>query len=80
MEQSLAQGRLWFFDHLKQSIYPKPFTAPLRGYLSYQAALHTAENRPYAFSTNFFEQDDVYKQVVQPSRGLGFKLIYGCSA
>jgi hypothetical protein len=79
MEQSLAQGHLWFFDHLKQSIYPKPFTAPLRGYLSYQAlqaALHTAENRPYAFSTNFFEQDDVYKQVVQPSRGRRFKLIY----
>ncbi|KAI9728356.1 MAG: NRPS [Chrysothrix sp. TS-e1954] len=71
VEQSFAQGRLWFLDQLNlgASWYLMPLAVRMRGPLRFEAlttALHALEQRHETLRTTFEEHDGVGMQVVQP--------------
>ncbi|GKT95948.1 AMP-binding enzyme [Colletotrichum tofieldiae] len=71
VEQSFAQGRLWFLDQfdLGASWYIMPLAVRLRGSLNVEAltaALHALELRHETLRTTFEEHDGVGVQVVHP--------------
>ncbi|RYP40686.1 hypothetical protein DL767_001544 [Monosporascus sp. MG133] len=73
VEQSFAQGRLWFLDQLKlgASWYLIPYGVRMRGPLRIDAltiALLALEQRHETLRTTFEEQDGVGVQVVHASR------------
>ncbi|KAI9148687.1 Enniatin synthetase [Paramyrothecium foliicola] len=77
VEQSFAQGRLWFLDQLSlgTSWYLIPLATRLRGPLridALTAALHALEQRHETMRTTFEERDGIGMQVVHES---GPKLI-----
>ncbi|KAI0543201.1 hypothetical protein GGR58DRAFT_519334 [Xylaria digitata] len=72
VEQSFAQGRLWFLDQLKfeASWYLIPYGVRMRGTLRVDAlttALLSLEQRHETLRTTFEEQDGVGMQVVHAS-------------
>ncbi|KAF2462697.1 AMP-binding-domain-containing protein [Lindgomyces ingoldianus] len=74
VEQSFAQGRLWFLDKLNLGAsYIMPLVTRLRGQLSINAltcALHALEQRHESLRTTFEDHADIGMQVVQPFRPL----------
>ncbi|KAJ4207530.1 Nonribosomal peptide synthetase 30 [Fusarium solani] len=80
VDQSYAQGRLWFLDRLYPGLtwYLMPFTARLRGVLRLDAlhiALQAIENRHEALRTTFMSQDNVDLQEVHPFVPQELKLV-----
>ena len=72
VEQSFAQGRLWFLDQLNLGAtwYLMPFAVRMRGPLQIDAlttALYALEQRHETLRTTFEEHDGVGMQVIQPS-------------
>ncbi|KAJ4156272.1 hypothetical protein NW754_007896 [Fusarium falciforme] len=73
VQQSFAQGRLWFLDrfNLNAAWYIMPFGVRLRGPLrvdALQTALRALEERHELLRTTFEEQDGVGMQIVHPPR------------
>ncbi|KAH7323159.1 hypothetical protein B0I35DRAFT_477044 [Stachybotrys elegans] len=71
VEQSYAQGRLWFMDQLHPGLswYLMPFAMGIRGPLrkdALQAALHALESRHETLRTTFMTRDGVSYQTVLP--------------
>ncbi|RAK94915.1 non-ribosomal peptide synthetase [Aspergillus ibericus CBS 121593] len=71
VEQSFAQGRLWFLEQLHSNLswYHLPLAFRLRGPLhldSLEAALLAIEQRHETLRTTFEDRDDVTIQVVHP--------------
>ncbi|KAJ3491955.1 hypothetical protein NLG97_g5492 [Lecanicillium saksenae] len=71
VEQSFAQGRLWFIDRLypKSKWYLMPFAVHLRGPLhldALQAALMALEERHEPLRTTFAHKDGKDLQIIQP--------------
>ncbi|KAI1181191.1 non-ribosomal peptide synthetase [Nemania sp. FL0916] len=80
VEQSFAQGRIWFLDQLKldASWYLIPYGVRFRGPLRIDAltvALLALEQRHETLRTTFREQDGVGVQVVHASLIKGLKVI-----
>ncbi|UPK92404.1 hypothetical protein LCI18_003339 [Fusarium solani-melongenae] len=80
VDQSYAQGRLWFLDRLYPGLtwYLMPFTARLRGVLRLDAlhiALQAIENRHEALRTTFMSRDNVDLQEVHPFVPQELKLV-----
>ncbi|KAJ4168486.1 Nonribosomal peptide synthetase 30 [Fusarium falciforme] len=80
VDQSYAQGRLWFLDRLYPGLtwYLMPFTARLRGVLRLDAlhiALQAIENRHEALRTTFMSRDNVDLQEVHPFVPQDLKLV-----
>ncbi|GKT95947.1 AMP-binding enzyme [Colletotrichum tofieldiae] len=72
VEQSFAQGRLWFLDKLNVggAWYIMPLAVRMRGPIQIQAlqtALHAVEQRHETLRTTFEEHDGVGVQIVNPS-------------
>ncbi|CAH0046828.1 unnamed protein product [Clonostachys solani] len=79
VEQSFAQGRLWFLDQLYhgKAWYLMPLAARLKGRLNIDAldaALATLEERHETLRTTFHEQDGVGVQAVHPNRSKVLKI------
>ncbi|KAM0514832.1 hypothetical protein ACHAPE_006507 [Trichoderma viride] len=79
VEQSFAQGRLWFLDQLElgASWYLLPYAVRMRGPLQIDAlrvALQALEQRHETLRTTFEEQDGVGFQVVHASIFQGLKM------
>ncbi len=73
MEQSFAQGRLWFLDQLypNSTRYLINIVFHLHGSLSYGAlhtALHALEQRHEILRTTFEQQNGRGMQIVHPFR------------
>ncbi|KAH7112490.1 hypothetical protein B0J11DRAFT_597847 [Dendryphion nanum] len=71
VEQSFAQGRLWFLEQLYPGLdaYHMPLTVRLKGVLRVDAlnvALQTLENRHETLRTTFFTNEGVSMQKVEP--------------
>ena len=71
VEQSFAQGRLWFMEELHPGLdwYLVPFAVRVRGTLqlaALNAALHAIERRHETLRTTFATSDGVSVQMVQP--------------
>ena len=80
IEQSFAQGRLWFLDQLNPgaSWYLMPLAVRLRGALNIDAlnaALASLEERHETLRTTFPEQDSVGVQVVHGRRSKALAVI-----
>ncbi|RSL49592.1 hypothetical protein CEP54_012351 [Fusarium duplospermum] len=80
VDQSYAQGRLWFLDRLYPGLtwYLMPFTARLRGVLRLDAlhiALQAIENRHETLRTTFISRDNVDLQEVHPFVPQELKLV-----
>ncbi|EPE28440.1 Acetyl-CoA synthetase-like protein [Glarea lozoyensis ATCC 20868] len=80
VEQSFAQGRMWFLDQLIRgsSRYLLPFAIRLRGQLQTEAltsALNALEQRHQALRTTFETQDGVGMQVIQDYCGKELRVI-----
>ncbi|KAJ4326740.1 Nonribosomal peptide synthetase 30 [Fusarium piperis] len=80
VDQSYAQGRLWFLDRLYPGLtwYLMPFTARLRGVLRLDAlhiALQAIENRHEALRTTFMSRDNLDLQEVHPFVPQELKLV-----
>jgi hypothetical protein len=78
VEQSFAQGRLWFLDQLNLGAtwYIQPLAVRMRGSLQIDAlttALHALEQRHETLRTTFEEHDGVGMQVVQPGHPKGLE-------
>ncbi|KAF2462485.1 condensation-domain-containing protein, partial [Lindgomyces ingoldianus] len=79
VEQSFAQGRLWFLDKLNlgTSWYIIPLVTRLHGSLdvvALTAALQALEKRHESLRTTFEERDNVGVQVVQPFRSMKLRI------
>lgn len=71
IEQSFAQGRLWFLDQLypNSTLYLMPFAMRLRGNLNLEAlqtSLLAVESRHETLRTVFDSRNDVDLQIVRP--------------
>ena len=80
VEQSFAQGRLWFLDQLNLGAtwYIQPLAVRMRGPLQIDAlttALYALEQRHETLRTTFEEHDGVGMQVVQPGHPKGLRII-----
>ncbi|KAI0436895.1 hypothetical protein F4803DRAFT_571785 [Xylaria telfairii] len=80
VEQSFAQGRLWFLEHLKldASWYLIPYGMRMRGTLHIDAlstALLALEQRHETLRTTFEEQDGAGMQIVHASCIKGLRVI-----
>src|SRR6185436_4792011 len=80
VEQSFAQGRLWFLDQLNlgASWYLMPVAMRMRGPLRIDAltdAILALEQRHETLRTTFQDQDGVGMQVIHPSHNKELKII-----
>ncbi|GJC96129.1 non-ribosomal peptide synthetase [Colletotrichum higginsianum] len=80
VEQSFAQGRLWFLEQMElaASWYVVPLAVRLRGRLDVTAlgvALQALEHRHETLRTTFEDRDGVGIQIVQPVRNKALRVI-----